>query len=258
MGKENVYINSVVRAIDILELLYKSQKEMGPSEISRELDTHKSTVYRTLVTLESKGFVYKNKDTGKYWLGLRLYAFGMMMAERMPLKNIIYPHLKELSDEYNEAANVAVLDQNSTDTPRIIILFKTEAKNTFLKPTPLPGSIIPSNCSAIGKCLLAFSPEGYLDKFIGTELKTYTENTISDWDTLLLELEYIREKGYSIDDEEFEIGLTCIAVPILDEKNTAIAAMSVSGPTNRMNRSTIEKLIKDLNKISKTVSSSLQ
>ena len=81
---------------------------------------------------------------------------------------------------------------------------------------------------------LAYSKRGYLDKYIGNELPKFTEKTITSWEKLLEELQKIRQEGYAVDDEELELGLTCVAAPILGKDGEAIAALSISGPTARV------------------------
>jgi DNA-binding IclR family transcriptional regulator len=189
---------------------------------------YKSTVFRTLSTLEHKGFVEQNPDNGKYWLGIKLYSLGMLMREKFSLTKVVYPYAKALSDKFKEVVHISVLDKNAENFPKHIIIDKVGQQ--FLSLTPPIGSSTPCHCAAVGKCLLAFSSPQYLNKFIGSSLPSFTAKTIVSWDKVLQELDKIRQDGYAYDDEELELGLTCVAGPIFGRSREAIAALSLSGP----------------------------
>lgn len=246
MNKNGEIINSIDRALDILMFLYYEQNEIGVTEIAKSLGLHKSTVHRTLSTLENRGFVQQNLDNGKYWLGMKIYTLGMLVGEKMPLKNIIKPYAKELFEKFNEVVNVSVLDKTAEKYPKTIQIFKEESSSQILKVNPAYGLISDSHSSAVGKCLLAFSPKEILYRFKEVELPKHTKNTISSWEELLEELEDVKRKGYAVDNEELEIGLTCVAAPILDKKNTAIAAISLSGPTSRIKSGNFDAIVKEV------------
>ncbi len=247
-------INSIDRALDILILLYNEQRELGVTEIGSSLGLYKSTVYRTLATLENKGFVQQNSDNGKYWLGVKLYALGMVVGENMPLKHIIQPYAKSISEKFNEVVNVSMLDINCEKYPRSILILKEESQSQVLKVNPAVGSSSECYCSAVGKCLLAFSSKEIIERYKEAEFSLYTKNTIQSFEQLLVELDDIRIKGYAMDSEEQEIGLTCVASPILDKNGKAIAAISISGPTARIKSRDIEVIIKELKTTSDKIS----
>lgn len=245
-------INSVDRALDILLLLQQEGREMGVTQISSALGIYKSTVHRTLATLEKRGFVEQNADNGKYWLGMRLYSMGMLLRERLPLRKLAFPYARALAEKFNEVVHISVSDGNAMLYPRHIIVEKIQGQQV-LSLTPPIGSSAPSHCSAVGKCLLAFSPEDYIAKYVGNPLPVFTEKTIGNWDRLVAELKQIRRQGYAVDDEELELGLTCIAGPILDRGGAIVAALSLSGPTSRVRArfdDIVEELIKTVNLIS--------
>lgn len=228
-------INSVDRALDILILLYREQREMGVTEIANGLGVYKSTVHRTLATLENKGFVQQNSESGKYWLGIKLYAIGMLVGEKMPLKETIQPYAKELSDRFGEVVNVSILDTTTYEYPKTILIIKEEKQGQMLTVRPSLGSISEPHTAAVGKCLLAYSDDATVGKMKSADFDGTTDTSIKNWEQLCKELEKVREQGYAIDNEEAEAGLTCVAAPILGKNNEAIAAISVSGPTSRIN-----------------------
>lgn len=253
---ESDSINSIDRALDILLLMQQEGKEMGVTQISAALGAYKSTVHRTLATLEQKGFVQQNPDNGKYWLGIRLYSLGMLIRERLPLRNMAYSYAKALSERFDEVVHISVLDKNALSYPKHIIIDKIQGRQQVLSLTPPVGSSAPCHSAAVGKCLLAFSPRSFLDKFRGNPLPAFTEKTIVDWDELLRELEAIKRRGYAVDDEELEAGLTCVAGPILDRHTGIVAALSLSGPTTRV-RARFEEIVEEVIRTTRGISASL-
>lgn len=251
-------IVSVDRALDILLALYNRGTEMGVSEIGRELDIYKSTVHRTLATLEKKGFVYQNKENGKYWLGMKLYAIGLLVGEKFSLADLVKPYARELFDEFHEVVNVSILDKDSSDEYKSIIIYKESDTNNVLSVNPSIGSSSDIHVSSVGKSLLAFSKDVDIMKLSEKPLKKYTENTFTNWEDLIIELKDIRKKGYAIDNEEQEVGLFCIGAPILDSEGSAIAAISMSGPSARMKDQDFELKISKVVETAQRISEALQ
>lgn len=250
-------IVAVDRALDVLLLLYNNGQGMGISEIGRELELHKSTVHRTLATLEKKGFVYKNKENDRYWLGIKIYAMGLLAGEKLSLVDIIKPYGKKLFDEFHEVVNVSILDEDSKEGYKSIIILKESENNKVLSVNPNVGSSSDAHASSVGKSLLAFTKDVDIQKFSHIPLKKHTDNTIDNWEDLSDEFNKIRKNGYAIDNEEQEIGLFCIGAPILDKKGNAVAAISMSGPTVRMKKDDMEikisKVVEIANEISLVV-----
>jgi DNA-binding IclR family transcriptional regulator len=255
VSAEQGIIHSIDRALDILLLLRREGREMGVTQISSQLGMYKSTVYRTLDTLERKGFVQQNTENGKYWLGIQLYSLGMLVREKLSLATVIYPYAKALADKFQEVIHISVLDKSAQDYPKHIIIDKVGQK--MLSLTPPVGSISPCHCSAVGKCLLAFAPHGYLAGFTGKPLPGYTPKTITGWDGLLAELARIRAQGYAIDNEELETGLTCVAGPIFGRGEEALAALSLSGPTSRISER-FDAIVAEVLKTVRQISASMQ
>jgi len=257
MANTNELIGSIERALDILLLLQQEGEELGVTQISAKMGIYKSTVHRTLATLEKKGFVQQNAKTGKYWLGLKLYSMGMLIRQKLPLKNIAHPYAQALSERFNEVVHIAVLDKSSEDYPKQLIIDKIESQS-MLSLTPPSGSISPAHCSAAGKCLLAFADPAYIRKFTDNTLPLFTANTIVSWEALLRELEMIRRSGYAIDNEELEHGLTCVAAPIFGANREIMAALSLSGPTARIRSERFQEVVDEVRKTTMLISAVLQ
>ena len=215
-------IQSVDRALEFLIYLYNEGKETSVTQIANDLGVYKSTVFRTLATMEARGF------------GNRLFTLGKSVENRMGLREIVKPYVSELYDLYREVINVSVLERNQNDIYKSVIIYKADNPNQVLKANPSVGSSSECHCSSVGKCLLAFGQDVDLSVYESHPLTVYTEYTISSLEQLKEELDDVREKGYAIDREELELGLTCIGAPILDHSGHAIAAISLSGPKSRM------------------------
>lgn len=246
-------IAAVDRALEVLDLLHENEKEMGISEIARALNLHKSTVSRTLSTLEHRGFVRKNLENQKYWLGLKLYAIGMTVKEKSVYLDEVIIAAKTLFKEFNEVINVSVLEHQDEGTFKSVIVYKESNPNQVLLVNPTLGSYTDAHASSVGKCLLAYTPEVTEEYIRGLTLKKYTEKTISNNEKLIQELADIRKKGYAVDDEEREVGLTCVGAPIFDVQGNLVAAISISGPTARMKSHDREYLVKRLIQVAKSI-----
>ena len=224
-------IESIDRALAILQLFLQDERPLSITEISKRMGLHKSTVSRTIDTLEQQGFVTKQAETGKYWLGLQVYSLGMLYREKEPFHRTAYPYAKALALECHESVHMTTFAHNDVPYPQHVILEKIKAPQTIDMAPPV-GAIRPAYCSASGKCLLAFSPE-YREKYVHCKLQKFTEYTITDWTLLLQELETIHREGYAVERQEVELGMTCIAAPIF-ANGRIVAAISVSGPISRI------------------------
>ncbi|MDO7788185.1 IclR family transcriptional regulator [Desulforamulus aquiferis] len=252
MTKKTNIIQSVDRAISILEVLEKSIEPLGVTEISNRLDLHKSTTFGLLNTLESRGLVYQDPENGKYKLGLRLMELGEQVQQRMQLRQQARPFLKSLVEEYKETVHLVVKVENEyvyidkVDGPQAIRMYSQIGKRALM------------HCSGVGKAILAYLPQREQEKiFEKIELKSFSPNTITDIDELRNHLVKIKNQGYSIDDEEIEVGLRCVAAPILDHHGKAIAAISIAGPSTRMTNERIDQLIQPVKKAALLISQTM-
>lgn len=237
MGKDKYLLSSVSNTLDVLELL-SEHKYLTLSEISKELDLGKASVFRMLYTLEKKQFVHKTADA-KYELGIKFAHFGTKVLERKSNLLRLGPFLERLRDEYNETVHLSILDSDYNVT----VIDKAQS-NMALQMTSRIGGKLPAYCTSMGKVLLADRLNDKLKKeILSWDLERNTDTTITDPKELIKELEKIRKNGYSIDLEEIEAGLVCYAAPIKDIDGRVIASISFSGPAVRMKKNK-DELIK--------------
>jgi DNA-binding IclR family transcriptional regulator len=204
---------------------------VGVTEAATELGLNKSAVHRLLQTLESSGFVDRNPVTHQYFLGPRLFVLGKVYESTVTLRGLARPVMERLAKQTGEAVHLMVPARAEKGLPNLILLDKVESAYQ-LTMTPSPGAVSPAHCTAGGKVLLAFAMADALDHVEGP-LPRHTPHTITDLPALKAELADIRAHGCAMDREELEVGLTCMAAPVF-EGGQVIAAISISGPTSRL------------------------
>lgn len=239
-------IQSVNRAIQILQC-FESNEELGVTDISKIMGLHKSTVFGLISTLESNKLLEKNNDTGKYRLGIELFRLGTKVNSS--LRRIAVPYLKHLVQMYQETVNLVMLNDLN-----VIYLEKIEGTHS-MRISTLVGGKLPLYCTAVGKAILANLPEHELNDKLGRmEFIKYTDKTICNKETFLKSLDKAKSKGFAREIEELEIGLSCVASPIFDHLGNPSAAISVSGPTSRMNDEFCEEIGRSLIKFTQEIS----
>ncbi|WP_408955394.1 IclR family transcriptional regulator [Natroniella sp. ANB-PHB2] len=250
MGSKKV--QSVDRALDILEILVEVQRPITLSELSKRADLNISTAHRLLNTLVMRGFAAQ-EESGKYKLGLHLFEIAGTLENSMDLKTVVKPYLEEIVEECNETVNLVILDQGE-----VLYVDQVESTN-MIRMFANVGSRGPAHSLGAGKVLLAHLDEEQLDQILDQiELKEFTTNTITDPAKLKEELAKIRELDYAVDFEEMEEGVRCVAAPIRDGNGEVVAAISVSGPNIRITEQVLyEELVPLITNKAEEISSKL-
>lgn len=235
--KPNQSVQSLDRALDILERLVEADEPVGVTELSNSLALHKSTVYRLLSTLRYRGYVEQDIKTNNYKIGLKLFELGSIVLHKMDLRTQVKPFIENLMQETKETIHLGIFDDYE-----VVYIDKVESSETIRMYSKV-GRRVPAHCTSLGKVLLAFAPEEVVRKTIESKgLPNFTETTITDPDSLQVHLKKIRELGYSIDNEEQERNIRCIAGPIFNYDGTILASFSISGPVIRMTESRVQEL----------------
>ncbi len=247
--KENRYrIQLLDRVMAILDCFQGGQGQFGVTEISKQVGLHKSTVHRVLEALKSYRFVIQDPANEKYSLGPKFLELSRHAGPSFEVRERSKAILEQLVAETGETAHLCVLDQGE-----VLYVEKCESAKTLRIPSRV-GHRNPSYCTAVGKALLAFLPHEIERLSNGTLLQRYTPNTITDFRKLRQELASIRERGYSIDNEEIEVGLRCVGAPVRDHSGIVIAAVSIAGPIFRMADEKIPSLAASVLKAAQTLS----
>ncbi len=230
-------LRAVQRVLAILGSFSIEKPELGISEIGVIVGLTPSSVYRVVASLERGGFLEQNPVTGKYRLGLEIFSLGAIVLEQMGLGRTSYPYMEELSRISRETVNLGVLRQG-----QVMYVQKIESPE-LLRAGLTVGSRVPVHCTAIGKVLLAFMPETQLEEVVQQRgLAKHGPNCITSLDLLKAHLAGIRERGYSIDDEELEADMRCIGAPIRNHMGVVIAGIAIAGPARRMTYARLEEL----------------
>lgn len=233
--------NSVVKAFSLLECFSSGQTEWGVTELAREINSNKSTVYRLLTTLEKLGAIRQNPDNEKYNLGLKLFELGNHVPINQTFLSYTHPAIEQVAASITETVHIGVLKEG-----KVFYVDKVESP-LGLKISTQIGSFRPSHCTGLGKVLLAYASPEQVDMVIEKEgLASVTKHSITSKKALLKELEQIRSKGYALDREEFEIGLICLAIPVFNNKGEVIAGLSASGPSSRFREEAIDEYVAKL------------
>jgi len=233
--------NSIVKAFTLLEYFSNVKTHWGVRELSREIGLHESTTYRLMSTLESLGVLYKNPETEKYALGLKLHELGNRVKVFDSVVSLSHPVLNEVALEIEETVHLGIWHKGE-----VLMIDKVECEKGLRLDSRI-GQTSPPHCTGLGKILLAFD---YIHKneFLeaSDRLVSFTPNTITHKDKLKEELEKIHRQQYALDNQEFELGLICLAVPVFNNKGKLIAAISAAGPSVRFKKDQLKDYVEIL------------
>jgi DNA-binding IclR family transcriptional regulator len=227
--KDRYLINSIMRACALLKCFSKKDSSYKPSELANLLKIDRSTVYRILLSLEKCGMVEKNAETGKYSLGVAVLQMGTIYLHSTGLFTVAHPLMIELVDRTKETVHLTILRGD-----RALYIDKIDSPRSLTMSSEI-GNSLPLYLTGVGKVLLAYQSSQKIKQYIDTyELVGVTKNTITSKIRLMEELNKIRDKGFAEDNRESSEEVGCVAVPIFNHHQNIIAALSVSGPYQRI------------------------
>ncbi|MDQ0469547.1 IclR family transcriptional regulator [Labrys wisconsinensis] len=222
-------IRSVSKAIRLLETLGREPGAVGVSELARQVEMDKSSVSRMLRTLEQSGFVAQDPVTQRYTLGITLGILGHKALRRIDLRSSARPTLERLAERTGECSHMAILADG-----RAFYVDQAAPDRGVIVDAPI-GTLAPLYCTALGKSLLAFQPLRIREAILAAlAFEPFTRRTIRDRAALEGHLAQVRRNRVAYDDEEFSIGVRCIAAPVFRHDGTVAGAIGVSGPSPRV------------------------
>jgi DNA-binding IclR family transcriptional regulator len=236
---ESTGVQSVERALTILDILARCG-EAGVTAIAGELGVHKSTAFRLVTTLEQGGLVEQSEDRGKYRLGMGVLRLAGATTARLDVVQEARPICRRLATATGETVNVAVL------SGRAALYLDQVAGSSSLQSHNWVGQHIPLHATSNGKVLLSGLARDELDDVLDTDLPSFTAATVTDRAAFLAELDAVRERGYATAVDELETGLTAVAAPIRNAHGDVVAALSVSGPTFRLDDAALAAAVPEL------------
>ncbi len=221
-GKNTV--RAVERALDIL-LVFIDQAELGLTEIADKVKLHKSTVYRLLASLEGKGFLIRDASTEKYRLGFRIWELSLQLAGRADdLGTLLLPEMELLRDAVGETISLYIREQDER------IRIQAVQSNQEIRRVAAIGARLPLYVGASSKIFLAFEEDNVQQEIMHHPSWPNT----ADRAKILSQLVDIQRLGYATSIEEREPGAAAVAAPIKSRSGRLVAALAVSGPSNRL------------------------
>ena len=224
-------VQPVLKAMQVLQLVCEAPEPVTLNQLVRGAGLPKTTVFRYLKTLTTIGLLEHDAEADRYRPGLGLWRLSHASGPYETLKQVCKPHMKRLRQRFNETINLGVLSGGE-----IFYLDVLESERSLRMQSSI-GATDPLHSTSLGKVFLAFSPPERRALLLVDELPQITPNTITDRGKLAEQLEIIWTTGYAIEIGENEEGSYCIAAPIRDGRNVAIAAISLSAPISRYDES---------------------
>lgn len=231
------YMTSLERGLAVLQAFSQERRVLTTSQISQRTGIPRAAVRRCLYTLAKLGFVTE-EDNRLFSLRPRVLKLGHAYLATTPLAHAAQPVLRHISATLNESSSVAILDGDE-------ILYIARASTSRIMSIDLHiGSRLPAYCTSMGRVLLAELGSDALDAYLSrTKLIQYTQRTIVSHEGLRSTLESVRNNGYALVDQELEIGLRSIAVPIYGSEGRAIAALNVGVQAARVSIAEMESRV---------------
>lgn len=229
-------IQSLDRALDVLDALAGAEG-LTLTDLSGQLDQSPATMYRVLSTLEARSFVEVDPVDQTWHIGAMAFRLGSAFLRRSGLAERSRPVMRELMRATGETANLGI--ERDGNVMFIGQVETHEAIRAFFAP----GTLSPMHASGIGKALLSrYSDDRLADFLRARPLERFTPMTIVSAPALRAELAQVAARGWAVDDEERNTGMRCVAAPITNIYGEAVAGISVSGPTQRMDRSRLDRV----------------
>ena len=237
-GKDDSRTDMVGKALGLLVLLGEEPKGASAAEISRRAELPFSTTYRLLGSLTRDGFVDYEPDGRRYHLGLRVFQLGQRVSNHHGFAGTALPILRRVTEQTAEATILSVRDGNHHLTVN-----KVDGPQTF-RVTSDPGHLGSLHTTAVGKALVAFADEATRKELVESlELVPLTEFSITDRDAFRAEIELVRRRGYATMDQENELGMRAVAVPVFNSQGQAFASLATAVPVFRLSMEALVALV---------------
>ncbi|MCK5418474.1 MAG: IclR family transcriptional regulator [Desulfobacterales bacterium] len=241
--------SSLEKAIDILSYFYSENQEFSAQEISGQLSIPLSTTYKYLDVLLKKGFLSKNPDTKKIFLGLTIFKMGNLVAAKIKPIDVALRHMNDLANLSGETVTLTMIHGWES-----LCVEKIESSRR-IKLSVAMGDTLPLHAGGSSKILLAYQDDAFVDAMIkNVGLVALTENTITDPVRLKNELKLIKSRGFAYSDSEVDYGARAAAAPVFDSKGGLAAGISVAGPRDRINDEMIKHLTEMVTECARKIS----
>lgn len=241
-------VGVLTKVLKIFDVLQDQPAGVDLKDISVQTGINKSTAYRFLSHLERENYVKRNR-AGGYVIGVKFLSHRNGADQRTMLRDTALPTLRELQKATQETVNLGVLDEG-----QVLYIEVLESPHAF-RLVSQAGIHRPVNSTALGKALVAFMPPDRRDQLLnGMNFPTFTRRTISSSLRFEKELAEVYRRGYSLDNEESVLGARCVGAAIVNSRNEAVAAISVSGPVARITRGKVPEFAAEVREAARTIS----
>lgn len=224
------------RVLDILELLSTNSEGMTLTELSKALGAPKSSIMPLLHTMASRKFIYMQKETSKYFIGIATFSVGSSYSKHMNTLELIKIEMKYIVSMSNETCQLGIQARSN------LLYIAKEDSSEPIRLVSYVGKQLPLYCTAIGRAILAEKSREEIYKLYPKGLTAITPNTITDFDKLFKELDDTRARGYAIEHEESTPLVNCVGISLCN-KGQIIAALSVCIPTFRFSEEKLQNII---------------
>jgi DNA-binding IclR family transcriptional regulator len=241
-------VQSIDRALIILEIIANNEK-VSLKELVMKTGLSKSTVHRLVNSLINNGYVQQNEITAQYEITFKMFQLGNKRVQNIDFLNVAKSMISQLTTTLGETCHLVVEDNNE-----VLYIDKFVPSDNTRAMASKIGKRAPMYCTAVGKSILStYTDEKIEEIWNDSNIIKLTENTITDFKNFMIEIENIREQGYSVDNEENENGIYCVSTYFVNYRNELQGAISLSFPISQMDKKEyfIEKLTSCAHKISR-------
>jgi DNA-binding IclR family transcriptional regulator len=243
---------AVERALAILEAVAREPEGLSNADISRKLQIPKSSASYILRTLEAKGYLNRERDSGRYRVGLKILSLSRGALSGIDVREVALPIMRNLVEKTGLTCHLAILDG-----PEAVYIEKVEPPG-FIRMDTWVGRRMRVHATSVGKALVAYIPQDKLEKIVAeSAMEKRTAKTITTLPRLLKELEKVRTQGYAVDDEENNLGARCVGAPVFNQQGAIEASVGLSGTTNQVNSQTMPRILDALKDAARHVSMQL-
>lgn len=241
-------IQVIERMMSLLAALARHAAPVNLKQLAGETKLHPSTAHRILSVMVDNRLVDRI-EPGTYRLGIRLLELGSLVKSRISVRQEALPHMQALHQALGETINLSVRHDDE-----VVYIERTAGSSSMMRVVQIIGTRAPLHITAVGKIFLAEDgADRCLEYARRTGLPRFTENTLTDSGQLVREIDRIRRQGYSFDNEEAEKGVSCIGAGIYNDENRLVAGLSVSAPSDRLDRAWAAQVQRTAQNISRAI-----
>ncbi len=248
-------MKSFNKLLDVLEIFWLAENEIGLSELARLSGLKRTTAGRIVSVLVERGYIRQAKKRGKYTIGMRSLFLSSHIKHRTTLRETALPYLAELSDAVKESVTLFDFD---SERPYLVEEIHTKTQSPLRVIPDRAYSFPPLYSSAYGKIFMASKTEREMEKYLDSEpLQPFTPNSITDVNHYKDHLKLVSQENVAYDDEECYVGMRNVAVGVKNAEGKVVASICVMGPSVRLSRARMIEIVPDVKRCAMAISLAL-